>query len=73
MSERGRDRLRRIDGWTVANFELADGAYLGTYRQDERFDLTVRKGRFIAFVGGESKPDLERFAKYVLAAISEAE
>jgi hypothetical protein len=52
---------------------LADGAYLGTSRNGERYDLTFRKGRVIAIVASKRKSDIERFARYILAAISEVE
>jgi len=67
------DRLLRIPGWTFAPYQFADAAYIGTYRNGERFDLAFRKGRLIVFMGSESKTDIERFAKYLLAAISEAQ
>lgn len=73
MNEAARDRLVRLPEWTVATFELAEGAYLGTYRNGERYDLTFRKGRVIAGIGSKSKSDIERFAKYILDAISEVE
>jgi hypothetical protein len=71
MAERARDRLLRIPGWTVATSELADGAYLGTYHDGERYDLKFHSGRLIVGVGGSSRTDIERFANYVLVAISE--
>src|SRR5262245_32597007 len=73
MAERARARLLRIPAWTVATSELADGAYLSTYRGGERYDLTFRKGRLIVGVGGNNRTDVERFANYVLVAISEIE
>ena len=73
MAERARDRLLRIPAWTVATSELADGAYLSTYRGGERYDLTFRRGRLIVGVGGNNRTDVERFANYVLVAISEIE
>ena len=62
-----------VPEWTVAKYELAEGAYLGTYRNGERYDLTFRKSRVIAGVGSKSKSDIERFAKHILAAISGVE
>jgi len=73
MNEAAGDRLLRLPEWTVAKYELAEGAYLGTYRNSERYDLTFRKGRVIAGIGSKSKSDIERFAKYILVAISEVE
>jgi len=72
-NQAARDRLLRLPDWTVAKYELADGAYLGTSRNGERYDLTFRKGRVIAIVASKRKSDIERFARYILAAISEVE
>jgi hypothetical protein len=35
MNEAARDRLVRLPEWTFAKFELAEGTYLGTYRNGE--------------------------------------
>ena len=73
MNKPGRDRLLRIPGWTVATYEFADRAYVSTYRNDERYDLTFRKGRVIVGMGSKSQTDIVRFSKYILAAMSKVE
>jgi hypothetical protein len=65
-AERGRD------GWTISQYDLGDGAYLATYRDDKRYEICVRKARFLAFIGGDVKADVQRFANYLLAAIVQA-
>ena len=73
MNQAARERLLPLPDWTVTKYELADGAYLGTHRNGERYDLSFRKVRVIAIMASKSKSDIERFAKYVIAAISEVE
>jgi hypothetical protein len=73
MSQAAQSRLLRLSDWTVATYALADGAYLGTYQNGKVYDLTFRKGRLIVGMGSKGKADIERFAKYVVAAIAETE
>jgi hypothetical protein len=61
------------DGWTIAGYDLGDGAYTATYQDGRRYEVNFRKGRFLGFVSGESKVDVERFARHLLAAIAETE
>jgi hypothetical protein len=61
----------RADGWTFADYDLADGARIGTYMDGRFFNIDVRKGRLLMNVGALTKSDVERFAKYLVAAISD--
>lgn len=63
----------RTDGWTITGYKLGDGGYAATYQDGKRYEVNFRKGRFLAFVSGESKTDVERFARFLLAAMAETE
>jgi hypothetical protein len=60
-------------GLSVTSYKLGDGAnmvtYLDTYRGVTQYSLTVRKGRFLASVNGQSRDAVKRFARYLLTAI----
>jgi hypothetical protein len=54
------------------------GVAAGTWEQTgdgasvrKRYEVNFRKGRFLAFVSGESQIHVERFAKHLLSAISD--
>ena len=64
---------RNADGWTVAGYDLGDGGYAATYHDGRRYEINFRKGRSLGFVSGEGKVDVERFARYLLTAISESQ
>lgn len=44
-----------------------DGADTATYKNGVRFTIYFRKGKFLASFRGESKSDVERVARYLLA------
>ena len=71
--DRATHRNVEPNGWTVAGYDLGDGGYLAAYRDGRRYAVNFRKGRFLGFVGGEGKGDVERFARYLLTAIADAE
>jgi hypothetical protein len=59
--------------WNAEKYDLGDEAYLLT-QSDERkispnYELYVRVNNLLVEVGGNSLPDVERFAKYVVAEI----
>src|SRR5262252_4704923 len=57
-------------GWSVTTYKLGDGAnmatYLDTYRGVTQYSITVRKGRFLASINGQSKDAVERFAQFLV-------
>ena len=61
-------------GWSVTSYMLGDGAnmaaYLDTYRGVTQYSITVRKGRFLASISGQSKEALERFAPFLVTEMS---
>jgi hypothetical protein len=71
------DDLRRVrkDRWVVMPYELGDRATLAimddTYRQVTWYQLSFQRGRYLASLNGQSKKDVERLARYVLAEMRE--
>jgi hypothetical protein len=69
------DRQKRegtlAGGWTAADYNLADGARIATSADGTQFSIDVRKGRSLINVSGRTKSDVERFAKFLVAAISD--
>jgi hypothetical protein len=62
---------RLADGWTAADYDLADGARIATYLDGRQFSIDARKGRLLINVSARTKSDVERFAKYLVAAVSD--
>jgi len=62
---------RLADGWTIADYDLADGARIEMYLDGRQFTIEVRRGRLLMLVGARTKSDAERFAKYLVEAISD--
>jgi hypothetical protein len=62
---------RLADGWTAADYALADGARIHTYMDGKQFSIDVRKGRLLMNVSARTKSDVERFAKYLVEAVSD--
>ena len=60
----------RASGWTFADYDLADGARMATYVDGKQFSIDVRKGRILINIGARTKSDAERFAKYLVAAVT---
>jgi hypothetical protein len=61
-------------GWTVTSYELGDGANMATLvdpSQPMTYDLSIRKGAFIAHIKGSSKETVEHFAQFLLAGMSD--
>ena len=59
-------------GWIVTRYELGDGANMATFVDPAlptMYNLTFRKGPFLAHLGGRSKESVEHFAEFVLAAM----
>jgi hypothetical protein len=71
------DNLRRVrnDRWVLSPYNLGDRGTLAimddTYRQVTWYQLSFQRGRFLASVNGQSKGDVERLARYVLAEMKE--
>jgi hypothetical protein len=61
--------------WSVTSYELGDGAniatYLDMYRGVTQYTITVRKGRFLASISGNSREVVERFAQFLVTEMSE--
>jgi hypothetical protein len=58
-------------GWSVTSYELGDGANIATYlRGVTQYSITVRKGRFLASISGQSKEAVERFAAFLVTEMS---
>ena len=60
-------------GWALVPYQAGDGATLGTApdpRGFTQYAITMRRGRFLVFVSGRSKPTVERFANLLLEAVS---
>jgi hypothetical protein len=68
------DRQIAGKGWSIVPYALADGATMATYPDPNRpltwFNLAVRKGQFLVRIDGTSKDTVERFARFLVAAIS---
>jgi hypothetical protein len=64
-------RLRGRDGWTIDRYNLGDGGYTAKFRDRNHYEITFRKGRFLAELDGESEVEVQRFAGYLLAAMEE--
>jgi hypothetical protein len=68
------DRHVAGKGWSIVPYALADGATMATYPDQNRpltwFNLTVRKGQFLVRSNGTSKDAVERFARFLVAEIS---
>lgn len=62
---------RLADGWTAADYDLGDGARINTYMDGRQFSIDVRQGRLLMNVSARTKNDVERFAKYLVEAVSE--
>ena len=59
-------------GWIVTRYQLGDGANMATFVDPAlptTYNLTFRKGPFLAHLGGRSKESVEHFAEFVLAAM----
>jgi hypothetical protein len=69
MLEHGTGR-HLAEGWTLEHSDLGEGAYIALDERTRWYELGFRKGRFIASVGASQRADAERFAKYLIAAIS---
>jgi hypothetical protein len=71
------DNLRRVrkDDWKLSPYDLGDRATLAimddAYRQVTWYQLSFQRGRFLASVNGQSRADVERLARYVLAEMKE--
>jgi hypothetical protein len=59
------------EGWRLEHSDLPEAAYIAFHELTRRYQATFRKGRFLASVSSSHKTDVERFAKQLLAAISE--
>ena len=58
-------------GWSVTSYELGDGANIATYlRGVAQYSITVRKGRFLASISGQSKEAVERLAAFLVTEMS---
>ena len=64
----------RGKGSSVTDYKLGDDAtmatYFDTYGGMTKYNITVRKGRFIAMIGGHSKEAVERFAQFLVTEMS---
>lgn len=60
----------RANGWTFADYDLADGARMATYQDGKQVTIDVRKGRILMIVRARTKSDAERFATYLVSAVS---
>ena len=57
-------------GWRGQKYDLGDGAYLTTPTDgNPKYSLFVRVNNLLVVISGKSLPDVERFARYVLAEI----
>jgi hypothetical protein len=71
------DDLRRVrkDDWKLSPYDLGDRATLAimndAYRAVTWYQLSFQRGRFLASVNGQSRADVERLARYVLAEMKE--
>ena len=70
----GRTHRNYGKGWSVTSYKLGDDAnmatYLDAYRGLTQYSMTVRKGRFLAMLNGQSKDAVERFAQYLVTEMS---
>jgi len=70
----GRTHRNYGKGWSVTSYKLGDDAnmatYLDAYRGLTQYSVTVRKGRFLAMLNGQSKDAVERFAQYLVTEMS---
>ena len=60
-------------GWSVQQYRFGDGAIIATYpdpRGFTQFDMTFRKGQFLARLSGRSQDTIEMFAQSVLTAMA---
>jgi hypothetical protein len=60
--------------WTVTSYELGDGANMYAHVAPSlptTYNLSFRKGRFLAHLGGHSRDNVEHLAHFVLAEMSE--
>ncbi|HWC18068.1 MAG TPA: hypothetical protein VG498_13695 [Terriglobales bacterium] len=51
-------------GWKVNSYSTGDEAYLGKFRDGERYEIQFRKGLVVVRVSSDSMRLAERFAKY---------
>jgi hypothetical protein len=61
-------------GWIVTRNEVGDGANMATLvdpSQPRTYNLSIRKGRFLARIGGRSKDAVEHLAQFLLAEMSD--
>ncbi len=62
-------------GWTVTDYNLGDDATMATYFDTSRglsyYEITVRKGRFLASINGQSRDTVERFAPFLVTEMSQ--
>ncbi len=65
------DERRVAAGWRLEPYALGDQADLGIYGDSLRYEINFRKGRFLVSVGGFSRDDVERIARYVLQAATD--
>jgi hypothetical protein len=70
----GRTHRNYGKGWSVTSYKFGDDAnmatYLDAYRGLTQYSMTVRKGRFLAMLNGQSKDAVERFAQYLVTEMS---
>jgi hypothetical protein len=70
----GRTHRNYGNGWSVTSYKLGDDAnmatYLDAYRGLTQYSMTVRKGRFLAMLNGQSKEAVERFAPFLVTEMS---
>jgi hypothetical protein len=57
-------------GWRVEKFEIADEAYLSTFRRGRLHSLHFRKGNIVVEVSGGALRTVRRFAQYVVSEIA---
>jgi hypothetical protein len=70
----GRTHRNYGKGWSVTSYKLGDDAnmatYLDAYRGVTQYSITVRKGRLLATISGQSKDAVERFAPFLVTEMS---
>jgi hypothetical protein len=70
MKDHGSGR-HLAQGWKINRVNFADDASRAVYQDGRRYHLTFRKDRFLVAVAGSNEADVEKFASYLLDAVSQ--
>jgi hypothetical protein len=58
------------EGWKVSAFQIGDEGYLSTYKNGERFEISLRKGTVVARAAAGYLDKVKEFAECVIDSVS---